>query len=134
MKQKICKYMKNGNPDDCPFGNKCFYLHQLPDGQIIESGPPKRRRRSPRSYHNMSIEEFVSLVPNLNLIRIGVGDEASFGFLFDEFNEIFGDDRTVVYNIVLSDDEDPEFSDHDDFILDEPDEIIFYQDHNDGTD
>ena len=25
LKQKTCKYMKDGNVDDCPFGNKCFY-------------------------------------------------------------------------------------------------------------
>lgn len=32
MKQKQCKYVKEGRVDDCPFGNKCFYKHQLPDG------------------------------------------------------------------------------------------------------
>ncbi|CAG0894195.1 unnamed protein product, partial [Darwinula stevensoni] len=36
MNQKHCKYFKQGR-GDCPFGNKCFYLHQLPDGEIINN-------------------------------------------------------------------------------------------------
>uniref|UniRef100_A0A915ATE1 RING-type E3 ubiquitin transferase n=1 Tax=Parascaris univalens TaxID=6257 RepID=A0A915ATE1_PARUN len=46
-KQKQCKYMKNGNLDDCPFGNKCFYKHQLPDGTIAEGKSPRALRRPP---------------------------------------------------------------------------------------
>ncbi|KAI6217273.1 putative E3 ubiquitin-protein ligase makorin-2 [Aphelenchoides fujianensis] len=45
MKEKVCKYMRQGNVDDCPFGNKCFYKHQLPDGRIVQAGAPRRRRR-----------------------------------------------------------------------------------------
>ncbi|KHN82802.1 putative E3 ubiquitin-protein ligase makorin-2 [Toxocara canis] len=45
-KQKQCKYIKNGNLDDCPFGNKCFYKHQMPDGTIAEGKSPRALRRS----------------------------------------------------------------------------------------
>ncbi|KAI6170536.1 RING-type E3 ubiquitin transferase [Aphelenchoides bicaudatus] len=90
MKEKVCKYMRNGDPNECPFGNKCFYKHQLPDGRVVASGPPRRRRRSPRDYYNLSLEEFISAVPNVNLIRIGVGDEDSVGHLFENFAELFG--------------------------------------------
>ncbi|CCD74064.1 E3 ubiquitin-protein ligase makorin [Caenorhabditis elegans] len=34
-KRKICKYYSNERSRGaCPFGNKCFYKHQLPDGSI----------------------------------------------------------------------------------------------------
>lgn len=45
MKQKPCKYMKSGQIDDCPFGNKCFYKHQLPDGTLVEGDSPRALRR-----------------------------------------------------------------------------------------
>lgn len=41
---KPCKYFKQGE-GQCPFGNKCFYLHALPDGTKKDVGPPRRRRR-----------------------------------------------------------------------------------------
>lgn len=40
-KQKQCKYIKEGSIDDCPFGNKCFYKHALPDGTIVEGKSPR---------------------------------------------------------------------------------------------
>ncbi|KAL3983284.1 Zinc finger C-x8-C-x5-C-x3-H type (and similar) family protein [Acanthocheilonema viteae] len=48
-KQKQCKYVKEGYIDDCPFGNKCFYKHELPDGTIVEGDSPRtlQRRRRP---------------------------------------------------------------------------------------
>ncbi|EGT33862.1 hypothetical protein CAEBREN_04146 [Caenorhabditis brenneri] len=44
-KSKVCKYYssKSGN---CPFGNKCFYKHQLPDGSIDPGESPHVRRRA----------------------------------------------------------------------------------------
>ncbi|KAI6215868.1 putative E3 ubiquitin-protein ligase makorin-2 [Aphelenchoides besseyi] len=60
MKSKICKYMSKGNVDDCPFGNKCFYKHQLPDGRIAVAGAPRRRRN--RSLNDDNIE----LIPMFN--------------------------------------------------------------------
>ncbi|XP_067000780.1 probable E3 ubiquitin-protein ligase makorin-1 [Anabrus simplex] len=41
---KNCKYFRSGR-GKCPFGNKCFYLHALPDGTKADVGPPVRRRR-----------------------------------------------------------------------------------------
>lgn len=42
---KDCKYFKKGR-GKCPFGNKCFYLHALPDGTKTDVGPPVRQRRN----------------------------------------------------------------------------------------
>lgn len=28
----------------CPFGNKCFYKHALPSGELIDVGKPQKRR------------------------------------------------------------------------------------------
>ncbi|VDN03456.1 unnamed protein product [Thelazia callipaeda] len=47
-KQKLCKYIRGGYIDDCPFGNKCFYKHQLPDGTVVEGNSPQSRRRQRR--------------------------------------------------------------------------------------
>ncbi|KAK7066275.1 E3 ubiquitin-protein ligase makorin-1, partial [Halocaridina rubra] len=44
LSTKPCKYFKQGE-GQCPFGNKCFYLHALPDGTKKDVGPPRRRRR-----------------------------------------------------------------------------------------
>lgn len=42
---KDCKYFNKGR-GKCPFGNKCFYLHALPDGTKKDVGPPVRQRRN----------------------------------------------------------------------------------------
>lgn len=41
---KACKYFNEGR-GECPFGNKCFYLHALPDGTRADVGPPQRKHR-----------------------------------------------------------------------------------------
>ncbi|XP_017072450.1 probable E3 ubiquitin-protein ligase makorin-1 [Drosophila eugracilis] len=41
---KDCKYFKKGE-GKCPFGNKCFYKHALPNGNIVDVGLPKRTRK-----------------------------------------------------------------------------------------
>ncbi|KAH8289839.1 hypothetical protein KR054_011616 [Drosophila jambulina] len=40
---KDCKYFRNGN-GKCPFGNKCFYKHAMPNGDLIDVGLPRRMR------------------------------------------------------------------------------------------
>lgn len=45
MKQKECKYTKMGQIDDCPFGNKCFYRHQMTDGSIVDGESPRELRK-----------------------------------------------------------------------------------------
>ena len=42
--QKPCKYFDQGR-GECPFNEKCFYLHAYPDGTIAEPQPRKPRRR-----------------------------------------------------------------------------------------
>ncbi|CRK90669.1 CLUMA_CG004370, isoform A [Clunio marinus] len=41
LKEKDCKYFKKG-AGTCPFGNKCFYRHCLPDGKTVDVGEPTR--------------------------------------------------------------------------------------------
>lgn len=45
LSTKDCKYFNKGL-GKCPFGNKCFYLHALPDGTKKDVGPPVRQRRN----------------------------------------------------------------------------------------
>nr|CDJ97150.1 Zinc finger domain containing protein [Haemonchus contortus] len=46
MAQKQCKYYKEGvSAEGCPFGNKCFYKHQLPDGSIDPGEEPHARKK-----------------------------------------------------------------------------------------
>ncbi|CAK9825747.1 Probable E3 ubiquitin-protein ligase makorin-1 [Anthophora retusa] len=45
LSTKNCKYFNKGR-GECPFGNKCFYLHALPDGTKTDVGPPVRQRRN----------------------------------------------------------------------------------------
>ncbi|XP_001606052.2 probable E3 ubiquitin-protein ligase makorin-1 isoform X1 [Nasonia vitripennis] len=44
LSTKDCKYFNKGR-GKCPFGNKCFYLHALPDGTKTDVGPPVRQQR-----------------------------------------------------------------------------------------
>ncbi|XP_058445296.1 probable E3 ubiquitin-protein ligase makorin-1 isoform X2 [Malaya genurostris] len=37
-----CKHFKQGS-GKCPFGNKCFYKHALPNGQLVDVGGPSRQ-------------------------------------------------------------------------------------------
>nr|XP_029708044.1 LOW QUALITY PROTEIN: probable E3 ubiquitin-protein ligase makorin-1 [Aedes albopictus] len=40
-----CKHFKQGT-GKCPFGNKCFYKHALPNGQLVDVGGPSRQTDS----------------------------------------------------------------------------------------
>jgi len=42
LSKKPCRYYKSGS-GECPFGNKCFYLHALPNGTKVDVGPPRRK-------------------------------------------------------------------------------------------
>lgn len=55
LAQKACKYFKQGR-GVCPFGNKCFYLHALPDGTKTDVGPPRRRNNRPRDERILGID------------------------------------------------------------------------------
>lgn len=45
LSKQDCKYFRKG-AGECPFGNKCFYLHALPNGEKFDVGPPPRRSQS----------------------------------------------------------------------------------------
>uniref|UniRef100_A0A182YF13 RING-type E3 ubiquitin transferase n=1 Tax=Anopheles stephensi TaxID=30069 RepID=A0A182YF13_ANOST len=42
-----CMHFKKGSAN-CPFGNKCFYRHALPSGELVDLGAPSRRRNPHR--------------------------------------------------------------------------------------
>ncbi|KAK3730772.1 hypothetical protein RRG08_015689 [Elysia crispata] len=45
LKSKPCRFFKKGK-GECPFDRKCFYLHALADGTVVERNQVKRRRRT----------------------------------------------------------------------------------------
>ncbi|CAL8142429.1 unnamed protein product [Orchesella dallaii] len=62
LRQKPCRYYRNGE-GQCPFGNKCFYLHALTTGQVVDVGPPRRilgaEGRVPGSGQNTSLWDYM---------------------------------------------------------------------------
>ncbi|CAJ0587727.1 unnamed protein product, partial [Mesorhabditis spiculigera] len=56
--QKICRYYKGATRagEGCPFGNKCWYRHQLPDGSIDPGEEPGSRVR-PKLRHFLFPED-----------------------------------------------------------------------------
>lgn len=60
MKQKECKYTKMGRVDDCPFGNKCFYRHQMSDGSVTRGESPRELQRRRKFLDNIH-QEFLDL-------------------------------------------------------------------------
>uniref|UniRef100_A0A914UT34 RING-type E3 ubiquitin transferase n=1 Tax=Plectus sambesii TaxID=2011161 RepID=A0A914UT34_9BILA len=65
--KKLCKYFKAGNSEEeCPFGNKCFYRHELPDGTVVKGDSPRtirrrlaeRQRRQRRRHHSFVMWDF----------------------------------------------------------------------------
>ncbi|XP_014203884.1 probable E3 ubiquitin-protein ligase makorin-1 isoform X1 [Copidosoma floridanum] len=62
LSTKDCKYFNKGS-GKCPFGNKCFYMHALPDGTKTDVGPPVRHRRNGDNeldlFHQLLLWDFV---------------------------------------------------------------------------
>ncbi|XP_011497727.1 PREDICTED: probable E3 ubiquitin-protein ligase makorin-1 isoform X2 [Ceratosolen solmsi marchali] len=62
LSTKDCKYFNKGR-GNCPFGNKCFYLHALPDGTKADVGPPIRQRRNADNdidvFHQLLLWDFM---------------------------------------------------------------------------
>lgn len=85
LSTKDCKYFNKGR-GKCPFGNKCFYLHALPDGTKKDVGPPVRQRRN-------TVDTDIDILHQL--------------ILWDFFDE--RDDRWMYLDL-----EEPFFSDSDD--------------------
>lgn len=80
MSQKVCKYMANGLPEDCPFGNKCFYKHEMPDGSVVEGKSPKElRSRLNRTYR---LAEALHLVSAVELLHVSLMED-----LYDDDEE-----------------------------------------------
>lgn len=44
LNDKDCKYFNKGE-GKCPFGNKCFYKHALPNGVTVDVGQPQKHRK-----------------------------------------------------------------------------------------
>lgn len=107
--QSHCKYFKRGD-GSCPFGNKCFYLHQYKDGRNADLPDPAKRRRFNRygdleSYSNLvridfdysdddeEVNEFdiIEFLRN-HLMLVDTDDESDLSELFElssEFSNFF---------------------------------------------
>ncbi|CAG0884447.1 unnamed protein product [Cyprideis torosa] len=84
MSKKHCKYFKRGS-GECPFGNKCFYLHQKANGEKVDVGPPRRRRR-------MNQDGELDLMQRLLLWEfIEERDELDTWLAMDDFIDLFDD-------------------------------------------
>ncbi|XP_053678065.1 E3 ubiquitin-protein ligase makorin-2-like [Anopheles nili] len=57
-----CMHFKRGAAS-CPFGNKCFYRHALPSGELVDLGAPSRRRNLGR--RNREYEERVQVIQSI---------------------------------------------------------------------
>lgn len=53
----------------CPFGNKCFYKHALPSGELIDVGKPQKRRCFDQDLES-NIVEVCSLLSTVELAFI----------------------------------------------------------------
>ncbi|XP_075163822.1 makorin 1 [Haematobia irritans] len=89
---KDCKYFKNGD-GKCPFGNKCFYKHALPNGELVDVGCPKKARKIHRSNNeiinllDIYLYEFLDQ-RNLNFLDFFTrnGDESDDSSSDDDYN------------------------------------------------
>ncbi|CAD5226851.1 unnamed protein product [Bursaphelenchus xylophilus] len=73
MSQKVCKYMAKGVAEDCPFGNKCFYKHQLPDGSVVAGKSPKELRS--RLNHRYNLSEAFEFIASMDLIQAALMED-----------------------------------------------------------
>ncbi|KAM7356027.1 makorin 1 [Cochliomyia hominivorax] len=92
---KDCKYFKKGD-GKCPFGNKCFYKHALPNGDLVDVGCPKKARKLHRSNNEV-----------INLLDI---------YLYEFL------DQRELYDYITSTSDESDESDDDDIEIDEDDD------------
>ncbi|ETN67799.1 makorin [Anopheles darlingi] len=59
-----CKHFRKG-AGTCPFGNRCFYRHATPDGELVDVGAPSRRhgdiRGQIRRNNHVQLQNFFSI-------------------------------------------------------------------------
>ncbi|ESO85220.1 hypothetical protein LOTGIDRAFT_221472 [Lottia gigantea] len=75
LSSKPCRYFDQGK-GECPFNEKCFYLHAYPDGRKAEPQPRRTRRRENANgerdfMHHSSLWEFLQVrdeLDNLNIL------------------------------------------------------------------
>lgn len=84
-----CKYFKQGD-GTCPFGNKCFYLHQYKDGRMAQLPEPTKRRRFNREGNLESYSNIVRIDFNFS----DEDDEDELDFLFFLRQNLMGDTDT----------------------------------------
>lgn len=52
-----CKHFQQGS-GKCPFGNKCFYKHALPTGQLVDVGGPSRQQQQQPQTLRFHLQDF----------------------------------------------------------------------------
>ncbi|XP_058063234.1 probable E3 ubiquitin-protein ligase makorin-1 [Anopheles bellator] len=61
-----CKHFRMGLAK-CPFGNRCFYRHALPDGNLVDVGAPSRQHdrssgQRRRRTHHLELQDFFAQI------------------------------------------------------------------------
>lgn len=56
----------------CPFGNKCFYKHALPNGDLVDVGCPKKARKMHRSNNEIInlLDVSIQFIKNYTCVNI----------------------------------------------------------------
>jgi len=82
LSKKACRYYRNGG-GQCPFGNKCFYLHALSNGQVVDVGPPRRQPRRQNASGTVDPSQAVSIWEFLEEWELQWMDIEDFMEMFD---------------------------------------------------
>uniref|UniRef100_A0A182PT94 RING-type E3 ubiquitin transferase n=1 Tax=Anopheles epiroticus TaxID=199890 RepID=A0A182PT94_9DIPT len=111
-----CMHFKKGAAN-CPFGNKCFYRHALPSGELVDLGAPSRRRNPHRGRsRDMSTLRLQEIFASLLAPR-GWAMEEFMTTLFSDDLEDDSDDDLDIYTPWAGDSSDWEDDLLDDGIL-----------------
>src|SRR6218665_1051950 len=108
--KKPCKYFDKGR-GECPFNEKCFYLHAHPDGRIASPKPTYRRRRPPTTSSSQTSSESsaTSSAPHAVLYEILAG------WPRDRWENLFFHLNLFELSLPLTSDEEDDDDDVDDF-------------------
>lgn len=107
--KKPCKYFDKGR-GECPFNEKCFYLHAHPDGRIASPKPAYRRRRPPTtSSSQTSDSSATSSTPHAVLYEILAG------WPLDRWEDLFFQLNLFELSLPSTSDEEDDDDDDDDF-------------------
>uniref|UniRef100_A0A182N0R0 RING-type E3 ubiquitin transferase n=1 Tax=Anopheles dirus TaxID=7168 RepID=A0A182N0R0_9DIPT len=82
-----CMHFKKGAAT-CPFGNKCFYRHALPSGELVDVGAPSRRRNPNRRRNR---DRDLNREESLQLQEFFASLLAPQGWMLEEYISLFSE-------------------------------------------